>query len=342
MSIELTYSAQDTVLSQGLADMLNSSVLKDVELACSEGSCLQAHRLILATFSPYFRQVLAACKEPTPTILLPDVSVTVMEVLLEFMHTGNVRMKKDLVCEVEKANKLFRITGLDKLLLKHVGSSLPPNKRQRVEKSVCSSAKPSTLFRPWDSPVLPPRPDNHLPWIPFMYGITPLTNSMPFQMAHGNNLSKSMSIPMSAGSSIFSEATSSLPITMMPWLLPYGHPNLSVASQSLPIHVENPFSETASMPVIVSNSISGEQLNIVAKKQRGRPKKGTSKIEVKGPKARYLVPGKERCDICNCDYLNVASHKKASHGLLKKPIECCGVKFVTGKEFKLHRKTHKY
>ena len=149
MSIELTYKAQYTILSQGLADVFDSSVLKDVQLGCSDGSCLQAHRLILATFSPYFRQVLAACKEPTPTILLPDVSATVMEVLLEFMYTGNVRVKKDIVCELEKANKVFRITDLDKLLLQHVGSSLPPNKRQRVEERVLSSAKPSTLFRPF-------------------------------------------------------------------------------------------------------------------------------------------------------------------------------------------------
>ena len=329
MSIELTYKAQYTILSRGLADVFDSSVLKDVQLACSDGSCLQTHRLILATFSPYFRQVLAACKEPTPTILLPDVSATVMEVLLEFMYTGNVRVKKDIVCELEKANKVFRITDLDKLLLQHVGSSLPPNKRQRVEERVLSSAKPSTLFRPWDSPVLPPRPEYRLPWIPYMYGITPLSNSLPFQKPHGNNFSKSMSNPMSAGSRIFSEASSSLPITMMPWSLPYGNPNLPLSSPSLPINVENTFSENTTIP-------------ISAKKQRGRPKKGTSKVEVKNPKGKYLVPGKERCDICNSDYFNVASHKKAAHGLLKKPIECCGVKFVTGKEFKLHRKTHKY
>ena len=260
MSIDLTYSSQDSILSQGLADVLDSSVLKDVKLSCSE----------------------------------------------------------------------------------HDGSSLPPNKRQRVEESFFSSGKPSTLFRPWDSPVLPPRPEYHQPWIPFMYGISPWSNLMPFQMPHGNNLSKAVPITMSAGSNIFSEAFLSLPITMMPWSLPYGNPNLSVTSPSLPINVENPFTETAAIPILESNSIPGEQLPIVAKKQRGRPKKDTSKVEVKGPKARYLVPGKERCDICNCDYLNVKSHKKAAHGLLKKPIECCGVKFVTGKEFKLHRRTHKY
>ena len=221
----------------------------------------------------------------------------------------------------------------------HVGSSLPPNKRQRVGERVLSSAKPSTLFRPWDSPVLPPRPEYHLPWISFMYGVTPLSNSMPSQMPYGNNHSNLMSIPMSAGSTIFSDASSSLPlpITMIPWSLPYGNPNVSVTSPSLPIHVENSFSETSPISVLVSNSTPR-----VAKKQRGRPKKDTSKVEVKGPKARYLVPGKERCDICNCDYLNVKSHKKAAHGLLKKPIECCGVKFVTGKQFKLHRRTHKY
>ena len=105
MAINLTYSTQATVLSQGLVEVLNSSVLKDVVLACSGGQCLQAHRLIIAAFSPYFRQALVVCKEPTPIILIPDVSFPVMEVLLEFMYTGNVRVKKDRVSELIKANK---------------------------------------------------------------------------------------------------------------------------------------------------------------------------------------------------------------------------------------------
>ena len=85
MATYLNYSTKSLDLSLGLAEALKCSVLKDVVLAYSGGRCLSAHRLILVNFSPFFKQVLSASKETKPTVLLPDISVTVMEILLEFM-----------------------------------------------------------------------------------------------------------------------------------------------------------------------------------------------------------------------------------------------------------------
>ena len=128
---------------------------KDVTLAFSGGSCLKPHHLIVTTCSPYFNQVLAVCKKQTPAVLIPDVPDSVMEILLEFMYTGNVRVDKDLVVDLVEANQLIQITGLNYLLPKHMGCSLPPKKKQRIEDDVSLpiSENPSSLFNPWDSPV---------------------------------------------------------------------------------------------------------------------------------------------------------------------------------------------
>ena len=112
---------------------LNDSVPKDVTskdviLAFSGGSCLKPHHLIVTTCSPYFNQVLAVCKKQTPAVLIPDVPVSVMEILLEFMYTGNVQVYKDLVADLVEANKLIQIRGLNDLL--------SSQEKQRIEDDV--------------------------------------------------------------------------------------------------------------------------------------------------------------------------------------------------------------
>ena len=173
MAINLTYKSQETVLNQGLANVLDSSVLKDTVLACADGQCLKAHRLILSTFSPYFKELLSVCKEPMPTILLPNVKISLMQILLDFMYTGNVRVKKEIVSQLLDVNKMLSIKGLSDILCKHIGDNQPPNKKQRTAETVPqASEKPFSLFRPWDSPVLASRSEylNPMPWIPSMYG----------------------------------------------------------------------------------------------------------------------------------------------------------------------------
>ena len=351
MAIDLTYAAQSSVLSQGLADVLNSSVLKDVVLACSDGNSLKAHRLILATFSPYFKRALASCKEKSPTILLPDVKVNIMEVLLDFMYTGNIRLKKDLLVDLEEANRIFKIKGLSELLSKHVGSSLPPNKKQRIEGDSLPSVKPSSMFRPWESPVSDPTPQYTLPWMPSMHTSPILTSSMLFPMAPVDNLSKTMPFPISTEGSMTPSLSSS-----MPWSLPFsmhnGNPFLSATAPSLsaflPRYTETSLSETAPLPFTISypdhydQFTLSESRKVKSKSKKSKTSTRKNKADDQGKGSRYLVPGKQRCDICNSDFFNVAGHKTVAHGLLKKPIVCCGDTFTTRTELKRHKKTHKY
>ena len=131
------------------------------------------------------------------------------------MYTGSVRVKKDLLDHLVAANKRFCISGLDKLLSDHEGSSLPPRKK------LCSEAVPSvnssSLFRPWNSTVIPKRTEySHVPMNHPLYGIPPmpfplLPNLMPFSMSlpgpippmplfPGNVFSKTMHLPISTDS----------------------------------------------------------------------------------------------------------------------------------------------
>lgn len=341
MAINLTYASQKNVLKQGLAKVLNSSVLKDTILACSEGQCLKAHRLILATFSPYFKELLSVCKEPMPTILLPDVRYYVMEILLEFMYTGNVRVKKDVVADLVEANKLLCIIGLNGLLSKHDGVNQPPNKKQRIESGSLKLEKPSSLFRPWDSPVLAPSLEypNTMPWIPSMYG----SSMLPFPMAPAMNFSNTNPFHITNG-------IAPIVPSLLSWSMPLGYPFLpdSAASTnltvSLPHHIETPLSVTSPL---FQNTVSypipyGEQhftLPNPEPKNKTVKRKGATKQNRAKTEGKYLVPGKERCEICNRDFFNLLGHKTSAHGLLKKPIQCCGMDFTTRQVLRAHKKT---
>ena len=339
MAINLTYVSQENVLNQGLATLFNSSILKDTVLACSDGQCLKAHRLIFATFSPYFKKLLSVCKEPMPTILLPDVKISVMEILLEFMYTGNIRAKKELLAELVLVNKLIGIKGLDDLLSKHDGFNQPPKKKQRIESASQFLDKPSSLFRPWDSPVQAPKLDYPVPWIPLMFG-SPM---LPFPMSPTMNFPKQPS---------FSNTNGIAPAVPNPlsWTMPLGYPFLpeSTASThiptSLPHHIETTLSATA--PLLQStvpypdtyvekihNTTDSEYTQKTIKRKITNREKWTK------PEGKYIVPGKERCNICKRDFFNLLGHQKAAHGLLKKPIQCCGREFTTRQDLRGHKKS---
>ena len=52
---------------------------------------------------------------------------------------------------------------------------------------------------------------------------------------------------------------------------------------------------------------------------------------------RYLVPGKQRCDICHSDFFNITGHKTMAHGLLKKPSKCNGNNYASRWKLKNHK-----
>ena len=67
----------------------------DVTLACSDGSTLDAHKVILSSVSTYFRDILktAPCKHPI--IILKDTCKEEASAMLEFAYTGEVRFQLD-------------------------------------------------------------------------------------------------------------------------------------------------------------------------------------------------------------------------------------------------------
>jgi hypothetical protein len=110
----------------------------DVTLACSDGSSLEAHKVILSSVSSYFRDILKVllllinkthfhkiyhrppfllqttpCKHPI--IVLKDTSREEASAMLEFAYTGEVNVAQELLPSLLHTARQFRIKGLDKV-----------------------------------------------------------------------------------------------------------------------------------------------------------------------------------------------------------------------------------
>ena len=132
--------------------------------------------------------------------------------------------------------------------------------------------------------------------------------------------------------------------------MPSGYPFIPESTASthitttLPHHIETPLSATAPLlqrtvpyPDIYEEK-SHSTTDPKYTQKTVKPKSINRKSRTK-PDGRYLVPGKERCNICKRDFFNLLGHQKAAHGLLKKPIQCCGREFKTGQDLREHKKT---
>ncbi|KAA0192259.1 hypothetical protein HAZT_HAZT010178 [Hyalella azteca] len=74
--------------------LLQDRAFLDVTLAC-DGRSLQAHRLVLASCSDFFSDVLKENQTEHPIIFLRDVSFWELEAIMDFIYNGQVNIMRE-------------------------------------------------------------------------------------------------------------------------------------------------------------------------------------------------------------------------------------------------------
>jgi predicted RNA-binding Zn-ribbon protein involved in translation (DUF1610 family) len=87
----------------------------DVTLACSDGSTLEAHKVILSSVSSYFRDILKTNPCKHPIVILKDTNRDEAQAMLEFAYTGEVNVAQDLLPTLLHTARSYKIKGLDKV-----------------------------------------------------------------------------------------------------------------------------------------------------------------------------------------------------------------------------------
>ena len=114
--------------------------LSDVTLACEDGHQVQAHKVILASSSPFFMELLKKNKHPHPLIYMRGLKSKDLLALLDFLYYGEVDVfQQDLDSFLALAAELGLkgLTGTDEEAKKHAQSlKLPATTNIPVKKKL--------------------------------------------------------------------------------------------------------------------------------------------------------------------------------------------------------------
>ncbi|KAI1289495.1 Protein jim lovell [Halotydeus destructor] len=110
----------------GFSRLLETESMTDVTLSCQGGLNIRAHRVILATFSPYFRaifetQTFSETPWHYPVIVMKDYGYTELKAIIEFIYTGGVSVPRDRLPGVLQAARALQVSGLSDLKLESFG-----------------------------------------------------------------------------------------------------------------------------------------------------------------------------------------------------------------------------
>ena len=67
----------------------------DVTLACEDGQQIEAHKVVLVSSSPFFRNLLGKNKHPSPLIYMRGVDFKHLSALLDFIYLGEANVVQE-------------------------------------------------------------------------------------------------------------------------------------------------------------------------------------------------------------------------------------------------------
>ena len=91
----------------------------DVTLACEYGQQLEAHKVILASSSPFFENILRKNKHPHPLIYLKGFQSQDFVSILDFLYFGEAKVYQEDLDSFLAIAEEFQVKGLPGTLLQY-------------------------------------------------------------------------------------------------------------------------------------------------------------------------------------------------------------------------------
>ena len=111
----------------------NDEEFSDVTLACEDGTQVEAHKVILASCSPFFMQILKRNKHPHPLIYMRGVKAETLVAIVDFLYHGEANIDQenlDAFLVLAEELKLKGLTGSDEGSESKNVTEKHPKKRQ--------------------------------------------------------------------------------------------------------------------------------------------------------------------------------------------------------------------
>ena len=81
--------------NSAVGSLRNDKEFADVTLACEDGQQMEAHKVILATSSPFFEKILQKSKHPHPLIYLKGFQFKDFVSVLDFLYSGEANVYQE-------------------------------------------------------------------------------------------------------------------------------------------------------------------------------------------------------------------------------------------------------
>ena len=91
----LRWNDFESNIFQAMKSLRDDRDLCDVSLACEDDVEVEAHKLILASSSPFFEKIFKKCKNKPALLYLKGVTSHVLKSLLTFMYLGQVSVAQE-------------------------------------------------------------------------------------------------------------------------------------------------------------------------------------------------------------------------------------------------------
>ena len=92
----------------------NDKEFSDVTLACEDGTPVEAHKVILASSSPFFMEILKRNKHPHPLIYMRGIKAEALIAIVDFLYCGEANVEQenlDTFLALAEELKLKGLTG---------------------------------------------------------------------------------------------------------------------------------------------------------------------------------------------------------------------------------------
>ena len=101
-------------LNSAFAVLRNDQGLADVTLICEDGTQIETHKVILASSSPFFMEVLKKNKNPHPLIYMRGLKTEALVAMMDFLYYGEANVNQenlDAFLGLAEELKLKGLTG---------------------------------------------------------------------------------------------------------------------------------------------------------------------------------------------------------------------------------------
>ena len=110
-TFNVNYALFGENLSRGYKQIREVDCLSDITLVCDDGE-LPAHKVVLFTGSDFFKTFLQRVKHPNPYIYLKGMKLQHLELVLNFMYSGEAQIFQSDLEDVLEVAKDLKVTGL--------------------------------------------------------------------------------------------------------------------------------------------------------------------------------------------------------------------------------------